>query len=173
MTNAGQSGSGITWNGVSTLAASTSGEAYKTGTTGTLSNDTYVINLHTPEFMAGLDAGITFDSLALKFKGYNSSGTGGTAYLYLTQNGIKRTEVSMTDLTNTAFRTYSGNASYWGLTGTEATIISELASGAIKAHYWIDLPPSVGYNVRLNSFQVQLEYTLPDTKRAALVQAVA
>jgi hypothetical protein len=170
--SASQSGGLISWNNVSSLTTSTTNKASKAGTTGTLINDTNTITAHTPEYMDDLDAGITFNALNVKFKAY-SGGAGGAAYLYITEGGVKRSEFTFSDLDNTAFRTFAGNAAYWGLAGGEKQIITDLGNGNIKLKFWIDLPPSVAYSVGLEDFQVQLDYTLPDTTRAALLIPLA
>lgn len=170
---AAQSGGLISWNNLSSLTASTTNKASRSGTTGSLIHDTNTITAHTPEYMASLDAGVTFNALNVKFKAYNLSGTGGTAHLYITEGGLTRSTFSFTDLTNTAYRTYAGNAAYWGLAGDEKQIITDLGSGDIKLKFWMDLPPSVAYNVALEDFQVQLDYTLPDTTRAAILIPLA
>lgn len=171
--SAAQSGGNISWSGVSTLTTSTTNKAFQRGTTGSFINDMNTITAHTPEYMDTLDAGITFNALNVRFKAYNASGTGGTAYLYITESGTKRSEFTISDLSNTGTRTYAGNANYWGLLGIPKQIIDGLTDGSIKLHFWMDLPASVSYNVALEDFQVQLDYTLPDTKRSALLIPLA
>ena len=62
--------------------------------------------------------------------------------------------------------TLSGDADYWGLSGSLADMVRDLKSGSMKFHYWVEDNP-LNTDFHYTSLDCRLTYVVPDTHRAA------
>lgn len=170
VTTATQTGSDPnSWVNISTLAASTSGAAY-IESSGTYTGMRTLV-LEIPDFMAGLPAGSEFVSMSVQFKGYVDALHSGDYFRFVTRQSASTVRSDDIDSTSTGTRTYSGDAGYWGFTGSAKDILTQLSNGTIKWRFESRGVPSVATRRDVKNFQVQLTYAEPATE-AALLQII-
>jgi hypothetical protein len=168
-TNVTQSGASfINWSGIDTLTTSINGKASSGGNVGISPTDSLVINTHTPEYMPTIQPGSELSNMGVKFKAYNSDG-GGEGVFSVRQNSIETYSVTLTDETNENLREFTGPPSFWGLSGSAATIMEQIRTGAITFHYYFSVPSNNSFSLRYEELQVQLTFVQPDTTRASIL----
>lgn len=168
VTTATQTGSDPNqWQNISTLASSTSGAAYIE------SNGTFTgmrtLYLEIPDFMSSIPAGSEFVEMSVRFKGYVDATHAGDYFRFQTRQGGSTVRTDDIDSTSTATRTFSGDASYWGFTGSGQDIMDNLADGTIKWRFETRGVAATATRRDVKNFQVQLTYAEPDTKAALIM----
>lgn len=172
------------YDDVTTAAQSSSGSATAwvlSGVTSSTTNSNYVdlttayrkskwLDLSIPDFMAAIGAGAEFISLNVKFKAYDDDTADGDYTFSVRQNGVQTFTTSVSG-TSTSFKTYSGDKTYWGFTGTVQQIFADLADGDIKFRFYAQAGISP-MRCDMEDFQIQLVYSAPDTRRASILTCI-
>jgi len=129
---------------------------------------------YTPSWASGIMAGAEFVSMDIQLAMYNYAASTGSPYNFVVrQNGATVTTIDKKGTTSSSVVTYSGNAGYWGFTGTPQTIISQIKSGSIRFWFEGSMNSTDPYQERhVDTFAVRITYREPDTKRAALITAL-
>lgn len=142
------------------IAPASSGREHKT------------LQIHTPTWASSILAGSEFVSMDVQIAMYNYA-TEVSYFNFVTrQNGVTTKTIPKTG-TSSSTVTHSGDASYWGFTGTPQTIISQIKSGSIRFWFEGDVYSLIPYQERhITYFAVRVTYREPDTKRASLLQVI-
>ena len=154
-----------------TISESTTADANVIGPYGGRAHKT--MEVHTPTWAAAILDGSEFVSMDIQLSMYVYA-AGLSDYLFqVRQNSATVYEQDKSSTTSTSVVTTSGNAAFWGFTGTSQTIISQIKSGSIR--FWFAGPyvdPGAYQEHHVKSFAVRITYREPDTKRAALITAM-
>jgi len=168
ITVASTSGQGPDWS-ISNLTTSTTN--LSTCTVG--SSNTYgkTLSVSIPDYMADIELGSEFVSMAVQYKAYVDTVLNGRYTFRARQNGATTYEADRY-VTSTGYQTPSGDATFWGFTGTGQAILSQLRTGAILFRFEPWTPSGEANVFTVKNFQVQLVYAIPDTKRASILTAI-
>lgn len=169
-----QSGSGLNWSNISTVGLG--GEANCTGLIA-IPGSPNEISMSSPNALSGVASGSQFQSMKITFRDkLERSGGANDVKLKGYINGVAVTGTTFNFVPSTGYvlRTFSGDASYWGIGAYSAKdILSALQSGQLRFIY--DTNPNVtnNYTAYIKDVVCEVTYALVDTKRAAIKQCVA
>lgn len=170
VTDVSQTGSYNRWSDIGTLDDDTSGAAY-VESSGTFSQMA-TLYLKIPEFMASITPGSEFVSLSVRFKAYVSTTYAGDYFRFRCYQNNSQVYNLDVDSTSTTTITVSGNAAFWGFSGSVQDIIDDLTDGSIDWRFEGQAPTGSFQRRDVKNFAVQLTYSEPDTKRVSLIQTI-
>lgn len=124
-----------------------------------------------PSWVGDIPAGADFVSMSLQYKMYCDNITS-PAYLklYVRDNSVDVKTIDRTTLSDSTV-TDSGDASYWGFTGTASEILTKIVDGTIRFLVQAG-SPSTYEKYYFSTFGVSVTYTSPDTTRASVIAVI-
>ena len=166
-----QSGSSgeATWVNTSNLITSGTSEAIATGTPHA-NGGSKTLHLSVPNWISGIVDGCEFTSLKITFESKFQEGFRGGPFAE-TASLTGGSALYVADAFEGWYRDreLDGDAAFWGLTGTNREIFTDLKSGAIKFNYLSEGSFFGDTDNYIKTIRATLTYVLPDTKRASIL----
>jgi len=175
-TSVAQSGSGVTWTGLTNMVYPTEGEGACSLTA--YAQESNTIQFRIPQEAAGIPTGATFEEMRLylevKKTGTFSDGTNIT-WLGKTNRSSSYVWTVLNDIDET-YRTISvgGDRDYWRISSVYdlSEIIEQMKSGDMYFEAFATSTVAIACGVRVKEAQCIITYTTVEGKRGAIIAAL-